>query len=129
MNRVPSTHRNTKVQRDRDKRALSRLALLLFCGLILAGGFVYAAKQHFAAVHIGYQSESLRQERQKLLEEQQHLKLQRERAFAPATLQAQARKLGLQPIVAGQVGTLKTGKPGQMPMAPALLSPSASLQR
>jgi hypothetical protein len=129
MNRVPSTHRNSRIQRDRDLRALSRLALLLCCGLILAGGFVFAAKQHFAAVQYGYQSESLRRERQKLLEEQQQLKLQREQAFAPARLQTQARELGLQPIVASQVGTQKAGKPSQVPVAPALLNPSASLRR
>jgi len=128
MNRVPSTHRNSRIQRNRDRRALSRLALLLCCGLILAGGFVFAAKQHFAAVQYGYKSESLRRERQKLLEEQQHLMLQREQAFAPARLQTQARELGLQPIMAGQVGTQKAGKPSQLPVAPALLNPSASLR-
>ena len=55
MRRVPSTHLNSQVHRDRDVRALSRLALLLICGLVLASGFVFAAQQHFAAVDYGYQ--------------------------------------------------------------------------
>ena len=56
MNRFPEQQRNAKIRRDRDVSALSRLALLLLCGLFLAGGFVFAAKQHFAAVQYGYQN-------------------------------------------------------------------------
>ena len=49
MRRVPSTQPNFQIHRDRDVRALSRLALLLICGLVLASGFVFAAQQHFVA--------------------------------------------------------------------------------
>jgi cell division protein FtsL len=129
MKRVPSKQRNSKIHRDRDVRALSRLALLLFCGLVLASGFVFAAQQHFAAVQYGYQSEGLRREREQLLEEQQHLMLKKEQAFAPARLESQARELGLKPLVANQVGTQKASRRTQLPIAPALLNPSASFQR
>ena len=129
MRRVPSKQRNSKVHRDRDVRALSRLALLLICGLVLAGGFVFAAQQHFAAVDYGYKSENLRRERARLLEEKQHLMLKKEQAFAPARLAVQARELGLRPLLASQVGTQKAGTRSQLPLAPALLTPSASLQR
>ena len=129
MKRVPSKQRNSKVHRDRDLRALSRLALLLFCGLVLASGFVFAAQQHFAAVQFGYKSEGLRRERERLLEEQQHLMLKKEQAFAPARLESQARELGLKPLVANQVGTQKASRRTQLPIAPALLNPSASFQR
>jgi len=50
MKRFPEYQQNAKIRRSRDTTALSRLALLLFCGLVLAGGFVFAAKQHCAAV-------------------------------------------------------------------------------
>jgi hypothetical protein len=129
MRRVPSTHLNSQVHRDRDVRALSRLALLLICGLVLASGFVFAAQQHFAAVDYGYKSEELRRERVRLLEEKQHLMLKKEQAFAPARLAVQARELGLKPLLASQVGTQKAGRQSQLPLAPALLTPSASLQR
>jgi hypothetical protein len=129
MRRVPSTQRNSKIHRDRDVRALSRLALLLFCGLVLAGGFVFAAQQHFAAVDYGYKSEELRRERERLLEEKQQLMLKKEQAFAPARLATQARELGLKPLVASQVGIQKANKRSQLPLAPALLNPSASFQR
>lgn len=128
MKRVPSKQRNSQIHRDRDMRALSRLALLLVCGVVLASGFVFAAKQHFAALDYGYKSEGLRRERERLLEEKQHLMLTKEQAFAPARLAIQARELGLRPLVASQVGTQKASR-SQLPLAPALLTPSASFQR
>lgn len=129
MRRVPSKQRNSRIQRDRDLRALSRLALLLLCGLVLASGFVFAAQQHFAAVDYGYKSEDLRRERERLVAEQQQLTLQKEQAFAPAQLATQARELGLKPLLASQVGIQKVSKPSEMPLAPALINPSASFQR
>ena len=129
MRRVPSTQRNSKIHRDRDLRALSRLALLLLCGLVLASGFVFAAQQHFAAVTYGYKSEELRRERERLIEEKQHLLLQKEQAFAPARLARKARELGLKPLVASQVGTQNAVSPRQVSIAPALINPSASFQR
>ena len=128
MRRVPSKQRNSTIHRDRDMRALSRLALLLFCGLALASGFVFAAQQHFAAVDYGYKSEELRHVRDRLLEEKQQLMLKKEQAFAPARLATQAREIGLKPLLASQVGSQKASK-GQLPLAPALINPSVSFQR
>jgi hypothetical protein len=102
---------------------------LLFCGLVLASGFVFAARQHFAAVQFGYQSESLRQERAKLLEEQQHLLLRKQQAYAPARLQSEGMGLGLKPLMATQMGTPKTIRRSPQPLAPALLNSSSSVQR
>jgi cell division protein FtsL len=104
MKRFPEHQLNAKIYRSRDVTALSRLAMLLFCGLVLASGFVFAAKQHFAAVQFGYESESLRTERKKLLEENQRLALEKERATAPDKLEPAARRLGLQPARPGQIG-------------------------
>ena len=129
MRRLPSKQRNSTIHRDRDLRALSRLALLLCFGLVLASGFVFAAQQHFAAIEYGYKSEGLRRERERLLEEKQQLMLKREQAFAPARLAMEARELGLKPPLASQVGTQKAGRRIQLPLAPALFNPSASLQR
>jgi hypothetical protein len=55
--------------------------------------------------------------------------LKKEQAFAPARLAVQARELGLKPLLASQVETQKAGSRSQLPLAPALLTPSASLQR
>ena len=62
MQRLSSKQRNTNIRRERDFRELSRLALLLCCGLVLAVGFVFAARQHFVAVQYGYENENLRSE-------------------------------------------------------------------
>jgi hypothetical protein len=129
MRRIPSTRKNFTVHRERDVRALTRLALLLGCGLVLAGGFVFAAGQHFAAVQYGYQSETLRQEQAALLEEQQRLLLERERATAPDHLGAAAREIGMQPVRPEQITPARSLENPRVRTAPAFVSPSAALGR
>ncbi|CAN5872710.1 hypothetical protein BH18ACI4_BH18ACI4_05650 [soil metagenome] len=129
MQRLPLNQRNTRVCRERDFRALSRLVLLLGCGLLLAIGFVYGARQHFVAVQFGYESESLRHERRQLLAEQQRLLLEKEQASAPARLESAARQLGLKPLKAGQVGTQRANELRRLPLATALINPAAPFNR
>lgn len=129
MQRHPSNQRNTRVRRERDFRALSRLVFLLCCGLVLAVGFVFAARQHFAAVQFGYESESLRHEQQHLLAEQQRLLLEKEQAAAPARLESAARQLGLKPLKAGQVGTQTANEQRRLPLVTAVINPAASFRR
>ena len=62
-------------------------------------------KQHFAAVQYGYQNESLRNERKRLLEENQRLSLEKERVMAPDKLAPAALRLGLKPARPGQIGS------------------------
>lgn len=106
MKRVPQIQPNVKVHRQRDAAVFSRLALLLFCGVVLASGFVLAAKQHFAAVQYGYQNESLRLERERLQEQRRRLLLEKEQASSPARLEPAALKLGLKPATSGQIGSV-----------------------
>ncbi len=103
MNRFPKDQPNARIRRSRDVTALSRLALLLFCGTVLCGGFVLAAKQHFAAVQYGYKSERLRNERKNLIEDNQRLALEKEKVSAPSRLEPAAHELGLHPATAGQI--------------------------
>ena len=129
MRERPSIQRNSNIRRERDVRALSNLALLLCCALVLAGGFVFAARQHFTAVQYGYESENLRREREQLFEEQQRLLLEKEQASLPARLELAGRQLGLQPLQAGQIGTPKVNAQNQLPVGVGLIHPSASLTR
>jgi cell division protein FtsL len=129
MRRLPSTQKNFTITRERDRRAFSRFALLLMCGLVLTGGFVFAAGQHFAAVRYGYQSEELRRERARLLEEQRRLLLEREAATSPTRLERAAREIGLQPVQAAQVNAKKNTAGQLPPTASVLIGPSASLNR
>jgi len=107
IRRVPSKQRNTLVKRERDPRALTRLALLMFCGLLLAGGFVYAGGRHFAALRLGYETEKLRNALNAAREDQRRLILEREAAASPARLEVAARKLGMQPMQPAQFDPLK----------------------
>lgn len=129
MRRLPANQRNYTVRRERDTRALLRIALLLVCGLILAGGFVYAAGQHFAAVRYGYKSEELRREQAQLMEEQRRLMFERERTTTLEHLGVAARQIGMQPIQPTQIDPARSFEKTQTHMSPALVSPSASLGR
>jgi cell division protein FtsL len=127
MKRLPSDQPNFAVRRERDHRALTRLVLLLFCGLALSGGFVLAASQRFSAVRYGYRSEELRRERERLLEEQRRLILAREQATSPARLESAARAIGMQPVQPSQVEAGATRTDAPLPSA-ALAVSSASLK-
>jgi cell division protein FtsL len=105
MRRLPPDQPNFAVRRERAPRAVSRLVLLLCCGLMLSGGFMVAASQRFSAVRFGYKSEELRRERDRLMEEQRRLILAREQATSPARLESAARSIGMQPVRATQVET------------------------
>jgi cell division protein FtsL len=107
IRRVPSKHRNARVTRETDKEAIMRLGLLLIVGLGLACGFVYAGRQHFAALKYGYATEHLRGERDQLAEQQRRLILAREEAATPLRLEQAAKRLGMQPLQAAQIDPLR----------------------
>jgi len=95
------------VARERDRGAFLRLGLLLLCGLSLAGGFVYAGVQHFAALKLGYETQNLRKVRDTLAAEQRRFLVEREAVASPARLERAARQLGMQPMQAAQIDPLK----------------------
>ena len=107
MRRVPSKHRNRLAPRQKEQGALSRLALLLLCGLVLASGFVYAGVQHFGALRLGYETEKLRGDLDKAQEEQKRLLMTREAAVSPIRLEQAARQLGMQPMMPAQIDPLR----------------------
>jgi cell division protein FtsL len=107
MRRVPSRYRNASIVRERDHGALKRFAFLLVCGLVLAGGFVYAGGQHFGALQLGYQTEKLRNALTEAREEQRRLTVEKEIAASPARLERAARRLGMQPMQPAQIDPLK----------------------
>ncbi|HXM33948.1 MAG TPA: hypothetical protein VN920_02060 [Pyrinomonadaceae bacterium] len=128
MNRLPPDHPNSRIHRERDFNALSRLALLLFLGLALSGGFLFAARQHIAALEYGYKSEELRREQQRLLAEQRRLMLAKEQASSPARLEPAAREIGLLPIAPGQVGIRNEEQRNELHPA-VIINPAPTLRR
>jgi len=107
IRRVPAKHRNARIAREKDTEAFLRLGLLLVVGLGLTSGFVYAGRQHFAALRYGYETENLRRERDQLTEQQRRLILQREEASSPVKLEQAAKRLGMQPLQAAQIDPLR----------------------
>jgi|ERR1041385_4287284 cell division protein FtsL len=107
IRRIPAKHRNARIARERDTEAFLRLGLLLVVGLGLTSGFVYAGRQHFAALRYGYETENLRRERAQLTEQQRRLILQREEASSPVKLEQAAKRLGMQPLQAAQIDPLR----------------------
>jgi cell division protein FtsL len=107
MKRVPTQQPNFIIRRERDTRTFSRLLILLLCGLVLSGGFIYAAKLRFKAVTYGYKNEQLRKERERLLEEQRRLRLEHESAVSPVNLQSAAHRIGMKSASPGQIVSAK----------------------
>src|SRR5207302_4690751 len=105
--RVPTKQRNASIKRERDQNLVIRLGLLLVCGLTLAVGFVYGAGRHFESLKLGYQTEDLRRVRDRLEAEQRRILLAREAAASPARLERAAREIGMQPMQASQIDSLK----------------------
>jgi cell division protein FtsL len=107
IRRLPSKQPNAIITHSREKSPIARLVLLLLCGLVLAGGFVYAGGKHFAALRLGYQTEKLRVALDSAREEQRRLLLEREAVSSPARLERAARQLGMQALQPAQIDPLK----------------------
>jgi cell division protein FtsL len=107
IRRLPSKQRNARIMRESDRDAFLRLGLLLICGLGLTSGFVYAGRQHFAALRYGYETENLRRERDQLVEEHRRFLLQREEAASPVRLERAAKQLGMQALQPAQIDPLR----------------------
>jgi hypothetical protein len=103
LRRLPSSHRNTKLRLEINRPALRRLLLYAMCGVILAGGFSFAAWQHSAAVKYGYDMEKLRAERAHLEAERQRLQMARERVVSLPHLANAASAVGLQAMHGSQL--------------------------
>lgn len=125
VRRIPSRQRNAAVARERDQGLQVRLGLLLVCSLALAGGFVYAGVQHFAALRLGYETENLRRVRDQLAEDQRRFLLEREAAASPARLERAARQLGMQPLQSAQIDPLGRARKESTEKTPPAPSQSA----
>lgn len=109
MRSLPRNYPNAGIRRDRDPRAARRRTWLLAGCLLLAAGFVFAVRQQIVAVEIGYRTEALKRERERLIEERRRLLLELEANSSPAHLERAAREIGMQPTRAVQIVTARHG--------------------
>ena len=87
---------NVPVARPVSSRVVSWVAAIVIAGALLSCGFVISARQHFAAVSVGYQSEDLRRQASQLEERLRQLELEYSRASSPLEIERRAKKLGLE---------------------------------
>jgi hypothetical protein len=87
---------NVSVARPVSSRVLAWFAAIVVAGALLSCGFVMSARQHFAAVSVGYQSEEFRRQSAQLEERLRQLELEYSRASSPVEIERRAKKLGLE---------------------------------
>ena len=89
------------VKRERDPIPWRYCLLTLICGLLLVGGFFFAARQHFAAVEFGLKNSKLRKQFEDLNDEKRRLLLAKEIAVSPTEIIKAARKIGFSEVGGG----------------------------
>lgn len=87
-----------RVRRERAPIPWRYFLLSMFCAVILAVGFFNAAKQHFASVDYSMRNSEMRKEREKLEADKRKLKVERELAGAPSTIEKAGFKMGLKKL-------------------------------
>jgi hypothetical protein len=101
--KLPPSTKNERVKRQRDPLPWRYCLLTLVCGLLLVGGFFFAARQHFSAIDYSIKNSKLRQQKEDLESERRRLYLNREISLAPAEIKKAAKKMGLQEFAASSI--------------------------
>jgi hypothetical protein len=102
---------NAPIARPVSRRVLAWLGIVVVAGVLLSSGFIISARQHFAAISLGYQSEELRRQSSQLEEKLRQLELEYSRAASPVEIEKRAQKIGLERPNKGTVETPTVKKP------------------
>lgn len=100
FNKAIDNSRLVKVEDPRRGREMRQFALALGCLFLLVMTYAW---QHFKAIEYGYQIESLKIQRDGMVEMNRELRLEDASLRNPERIDVMARKLGLQSPLAGQV--------------------------
>ena len=104
--------RLVKVEDPRREREMRHFGIALSCLFLLVMTYAW---QHFKAIEYGYKIESLKMERDGMIEMNHALRLEDASLRDPGRIDAMARKMGLQSPQAGQVlwleGSADAGAP------------------
>ena len=119
FNKVIDNSRLVKVEDTRRTREMRQFGVALACLFLLVMTYAW---QHFKAIEYGYQIESLKMQRDGMVEMSRELHLEDASLRNPERIDAMARRLGLQSPQAGQVvhldGSADAGVPVMASMAP-----------
>jgi cell division protein FtsL len=105
--------RLVKMEDPRRSREMRHFAMALACLFLLVMTYAW---QHFKAIEYGYQIESLKIQRDSMVEMNRELHLEDATLRSPERIDVMARKLGLQSPQAGQVMHLDTSTDGGAPV-------------
>lgn len=100
---LPKSEKTQRPRREREPIPWRYCFLTLICGVILVGGFFFAARQHFSAIDYGFKNAKLRQQKEDLEADQRRFKLTKEIALSPAEIKKAARKIGFQDMSAANI--------------------------
>ncbi len=92
---LPENESAKRVQREKDPIPWRYCLLTLVFGVLLVGGFFFAARQHFSAIDYGIRNAELRKQRNDLESAQRRLTLAKEKALSYEDLEKTAQQIGL----------------------------------
>ena len=110
--------RLVKVEDPRREREMRQFGIALSCLFLLVMTYAW---QHFKAIEYGYKIESLKIERDGMIEMNHELRLEDASLRDPERIDAMARKLGLQSPQAGQVLRLEGAADAGTPVMASVL--------
>ncbi len=114
--------RLVKVEDPRREREMRQFGVALACLFLLVMTFAW---QHFKAIEYGYKIESLRIQRNSLVEENHALELEESSLRDPQRIDVLARQMGLQSPQAGQVIRMDAAPPDSASPVMASIAPVA----
>ena len=112
--------RLVKVEDPRRTREMRQFGIALGCLFLFVMAYAF---QHFKAIEYGYRIESLKSQRDSLIEVNRALRLEEASLRDPERIDRMARELGLQSPQAGQVIRMDTAMPESSGQVMASLTP------
>ena len=107
---ITPNNKPERIKHERDPIPWRYCLLTLVCGLILVGGFFWAARQHFSAMDYGIRNAKLRQSKDSLESEQRRLNLSKEISLSTDEIKKAAKKIGLQDLTARSIEMISPQK-------------------
>jgi hypothetical protein len=116
IKRNTSKTEQAKSRHSKGWRRASTYALMFACGVMLAGGFFFAAQQHFSSMDYGMKNSRLRKQVDELESEKRRLMLAREISLSPSEIKKAAKKAGMiEPVTSeapvAQLASITNDKP------------------
>ncbi len=94
-----------RIARERDPLPWRYCLLTFVCGIALAVGFFFAARQHFSSMDYGMKNSKLRKQKDELEAAQRQLLLSKEISMSPAEIKKSAKKMGFSMMTAANIET------------------------